>query len=127
MKIQAHPDAELSHSQLEELASRLIHTRRELAGMSDTLNRQITSKDDCSVADAAEAASLQESRLSAKSLADHNSETIAEIDVALERITSGRYGVSEMTGEPIPYARLLHIPWARTGTDEHDRTRDRNA
>ena len=126
MKIQAHPDAELSHSQLEELASRLMHTRREIAGMFDTLNRQITSKDDCSVADAAEAASLQENRVRAKSLADYNSETIAEIDVALERLTSGRYGVSEMTGEPIPYARLLLIPWARTGADEHDGIHNRN-
>jgi DnaK suppressor protein len=120
MIIQAHPDAELSHSQLEELASRLVHNRRELEDMFDTLNRQITSKDDCSVADAAEAASLQESRARAKSLADHNRETIAEIDVAMERLTSGRYGVSEMNGEPIPYARLLLIPWARTGVDEHD-------
>ncbi len=72
MKIQAHPDTELSHSQLEELASRLVHNRRELEDMFDTLNRQITSKDDCSVADAAEAASLQESRVRAKSLVDHN-------------------------------------------------------
>ncbi len=126
MKIQAHPDAELSHSQLKELAVRLVHKRRELAGMFDTLIRQITSKNDCSVADAAEAASLQESRVRAKSLADHNSETIAEIDVALERITSGRYGVSELTGEPIPYARLLLIPWARSDTDEYDGIHIRN-
>ncbi|MCH8160238.1 MAG: hypothetical protein IIA08_10235 [Proteobacteria bacterium] len=126
MKIQARPDAELSHSQLEELASRLAHKRRELADTFDTLNRQITSKDDCSVTDAAEAASLQESRVRAKSLADRNRETIAEIEVALERLTSGRYGVSEITGEPIPYARLLLIPWARTGADEHDGIHSRN-
>ena len=68
MKIQAHPNAELSHSQLEELAGRLVHKRRELTDMFDTLNLQITSKDDCSVADAAEAASLQENRVRAKSL-----------------------------------------------------------
>ncbi len=126
MKYRAHPDAELSQSQLEEFASRLVSKRRELTDMFDTLNRQITSKDDCSVADAAEAASLQESRVRARSLADHNRETIAEIDFALERLTSGRYGVSEITGEPIPCARLLLIPWARTGADEHDRIHDRN-
>ena len=118
MKIQAHPDAELSHSQLEELAGRLVHKRRELAGMFDTLNQQITSKDECSVADAAEAASLQESRVRASTVADHNRRTIGEIDVALERLARGQYGVSELTGEPIPYARLLLIPWARIGTDE---------
>ena len=118
MKIQAHPDAELSHSQLKDLAVRLVHKRRELAGMFDTLNQQITSKDDCSVADVAEAASLQESRVRASTIADHNRQTIAEIDVALERVARGQYGVSELTGEPIPYARLLLVPWARIGADE---------
>jgi RNA polymerase-binding transcription factor DksA len=31
---------------------------------------------------------------------------------------NGRYGVSEVSGEPIPYARLLAVPWARTDSDE---------
>ena len=118
MNIQAHTDAELNHVQLKELAKRLVNKRRELANMLDTLNRQIATKHDCSITDAAEAASLQESRARASSIADHNRQTIAAIDAALERLTNGRYGVSEATGKPIDYARLLIIPWARTGTDE---------
>lgn len=120
MNIRAHPDAELDQAQLEKLASRLVGKRRELADMFDALNQQITAKDDCSVADAAQAASLQEGRVHASSLADHNRATIAEIDAALERMTSGRYGVSEVSGDPVPYARLLLVPWARTGADELD-------
>ena len=118
MKIQAHTDSELSHAQLDELAIRLLDKRRDLSGTFDTLNRQIAAKDDCSVTDAAEAASLQKSRTRAGSIAEHNRQTIAEIDDALERLASGQYGVSEATGKPIAYERLLLIPWARAGVDE---------
>ena len=54
----------------------------------------------------------------ANSIAGHNGRTIAEIDDALERLASGQYGVSEATGKPIAYERLLLIPWARAGADE---------
>jgi RNA polymerase-binding transcription factor DksA len=44
------------------------------------------------------------------------SRQLAEIDAALERLYSNpeRFGVCEDTGNPIPYARLDIIPWART-------------
>ncbi len=67
MKIQAHADAELSHAELQELANRLVDKRRELANLFDALNQQISAKDDCSMADAADAASVQESRVRAGS------------------------------------------------------------
>ena len=118
MKFQTHTNAELNHAQLQELANRLVTKRRELADMVDSLNRQVTTKDDCSVADAAEAASLQENRIRAGSIADQNKQTIAEIDDALERLASGQYGVSTTTGKPIGFERLLLVPWARTGAVE---------
>ena len=118
MKIQAHADAELSHAELQELANRLVDKRRELANLFDALNQQISAKDDCSMADAADAASVQESRVRAGSIAGHNSQTIAEIDDALNRLASGQYGVSDTTGEPIAYERLLLVPWARTNAVE---------
>jgi DnaK suppressor protein len=37
-----------------------------------------------------------------------------EIDRALERIESGSYGICEISGQPIPRARLEAIPFART-------------
>jgi DnaK suppressor protein len=118
MEIRAHPDAGLDQSQLEELANRLISERRDLLEMLNTLYPQITLKDDCTVADAAEAASRQESRARASSLADNKRQTITEIDRALERLASGRYGISEESGEPIAFERLLLIPWARVGAHE---------
>jgi RNA polymerase-binding transcription factor DksA len=44
------------------------------------------------------------------------SDQLAEIDSALERLyaTPDRFGICEDTGEPIPFARLQIIPWART-------------
>ena len=118
MIIQAHSDAELADSQLDELANRLVNKRRELADMLDELHLQIAAKDNCSLSDAAEAASLQESRVRASGIADQHRQTIAEINLALSRLENGRYGVSETSGKPIAYERLLLIPWARTGSDE---------
>jgi RNA polymerase-binding transcription factor DksA len=58
--------------------------------------------------------------------------TLAEIDAALERLYRDpeRFGRDEQTGEPIPFARLDLIPWARTnvaagsmprGVETHER------
>jgi RNA polymerase-binding transcription factor DksA len=33
-------------------------------------------------------------------------------------VLSGNYGVSESSGDPIAYERLLLIPWARNDIDE---------
>ena len=38
---------------------------------------------------------------------------LAEIEAALERIRRGTYGICEVTGEPIPAARLRAVPWTR--------------
>lgn len=48
------------------------------------------------------------------------SRQIAEIDSALERLyrEPAKFGVCEKTGDPIPYARMEIIPWARTCGDE---------
>lgn len=38
---------------------------------------------------------------------------LAEINAAIDRIDKGTYGVCEMSGKPIPKARLNAIPWTR--------------
>ena len=118
VSIRAHADAKLTQAQLEELASNLADKRYELAAKLEILNRQITMKEDCSLADAAEAASLREEIARASAIADQHNSIIAEIDRALQRLETGRYGVSEVSGEPIPYERLSLIPWARTGLSD---------
>ena len=54
------------------------------------------------------------------SLAARATEALHEIDAALERLHRDpkRFGLCERTGEPIPFARLDLIPWARTCDQE---------
>jgi DnaK suppressor protein len=108
----------LSQAQLEELADRLAHKHSELKNRVEELERQMLLKDDCSHSDAVDAASLQEGRIRARGIVEQDRQTIAEIDAALRRLSNGQYGVSEVSGEPIAYQRLLLVPWARTGVDE---------
>lgn len=112
-----HIDAGLNKAQLDELASRLADKRRDLTERVECLEQQMTTKDDCSHADAADAASAQEDRLRARGMVEQHREVIKEIDAALRRLENGNYGVSITTGEPIGYDRLRLVPWARTGTD----------
>lgn len=44
-------------------------------------------------------------------------DVLQEIDAALERIENGTYGICEISGQPIPPARLTAIPWARYTTE----------
>ena len=55
----------------------------------------------------------------AAKLAERASRDLAEIDAALQRLYEhpDRFGLSETTGEPIPFDRLDVIPWARTGAE----------
>jgi DnaK suppressor protein len=43
---------------------------------------------------------------------------LARVDKALARIEAGTYGVSEVSGKPIPRARLEALPTATTLVDE---------
>ena len=51
---------------------------------------------------------------------DHNQHIIKEIDGTLRRLRIEICGVSEATGEPIAYDRLILIPWARTGAEDKE-------
>lgn len=49
----------------------------------------------------------------ALSLLSSDQDAIYEIEEALKRIEKNTYGVCELTGKPIPRARLDAIPWTR--------------
>lgn len=46
-------------------------------------------------------------------LLSHEQNALSEVDQALQRIARGTYGVCELSGEPIPRARLEAIPFTR--------------
>jgi DnaK suppressor protein len=43
---------------------------------------------------------------------------LAEVERALAKLGEGKYGLSERTGDPIPYERLAAVPWARHDIEE---------
>ena len=49
----------------------------------------------------------------ALSLLSSDQDAVYEIEAALNRIEKGPYGICELTGKPIPRARLDAIPWTR--------------
>jgi len=49
----------------------------------------------------------------ALSLLSSDQDAVYEIEEALKRIERNTYGVCELTGKPIPKARLEAIPWTR--------------
>jgi DnaK suppressor protein len=75
-------------------------------------------KEPADPADLAESAIEDHDRIA---MADHNLELLEEVDHALTRLDAGTYGLSEASGEPIPYERLRAVPWARYNADEADR------
>lgn len=113
LKLQAHIDSDLSKTQLEELGRRLLDKRGELIESMLKLEQQIVIRDDCSLIDAADAASLQEKRHRAGSILEQHRQVLEEVDAALYRLCNGEYGVDETTGDPIGYDRLTLVPWAR--------------
>jgi RNA polymerase-binding transcription factor DksA len=64
----------------------------------------------------------------ALSLVSSEQEALNEIEEAILRIKNGSYGVCEVTGKPIPAARLAAVPFARysvEGQIEHEKNRHR--
>ena len=49
----------------------------------------------------------------ALSLLSQEQDSLYEIDEALKRLDAGAYGVCEMSGKPIPHARLEALPFTR--------------
>jgi DnaK suppressor protein len=54
-------------------------------------------------------------------LVEHDRALLAEVEHALGKMAAGTYGLSEVSGRPIPIERLLAVPWARTDADEAER------
>jgi RNA polymerase-binding transcription factor DksA len=69
-------------------------------------------------AEALDAAEQTREQDDAVTFAARHRERLREIDWALAKIASGRYGLSEVSGEPIAFERLLAVPWARHDSDE---------
>ena len=63
--------------------------------------------------DSADSAEEEIRHVMALGILTHEHDALFEVDSAIERILDGTYGICEMTGKPIPEARLRVVPWTR--------------
>lgn len=104
---------------LKKQRDRLLHLRDGmLDSMMGVAKDNLRSRAEGSEASAfgmhqADAGSDAYDRDFALSLLSQEQDALYEIDEALKRIDLGTYGVCEMSGKPIPHARLEAIPFAR--------------
>ncbi|GAM64925.1 hypothetical protein JCM19232_3218 [Vibrio ishigakensis] len=118
MSYHAHPDAELSDEELEQLALLLKEKLVFLLNQEKELKQAITQKQDCSIIDMADSARLKDESIRATSLYQGNQELLIQVRDAMARLDNGQYGVSDKSGEPISFARLRAIPWASTNIED---------
>lgn len=114
----AHPDADLTAEQLETLRQRLAEERSAVTTSIESLSADLGLRPDCSIADIVDAAGYVENKQRAAGLMQQHRDRLDEIERALERMKTGSFGISERSGDPIPYARLNLVPWATTTVDE---------
>jgi DnaK suppressor protein len=68
--------------------------------------------------DAADVAEVQVERTTRNTLTESERAQLAQVNRALAKLADGSYGLSDLTGEPIPIARLEALPWATTNVED---------
>jgi DnaK suppressor protein len=108
--------AGLSDEQVAILRGRLQHLREELR--QRLTGEASVQRDTERFVEALDAAEQTREQDDAVTFAARDRERLRDIERALAKIGSGRYGLSEVSGEPISFERLLAVPWARQDSDE---------
>jgi len=108
----------LSPIQIAKLRDRLLSERARLRGASSKLSsvREV----EPSVGDEMDAAEASFEQHTAIGRSEFERAQLVDIDEALAKIEAGTYGTSELSGDPIDYARLAALPWARFTAREQE-------
>ena len=93
--------------------ARLLELREQVIQETQELSREAAELAPVFNLHPAEAANDCFDRELALGLLCFEQNALNEIDEALQRVRDGRYGICELTGQPIPRRRLEAIPWAR--------------
>jgi RNA polymerase-binding transcription factor DksA len=110
----------LKSADVRRLQERLIAQGRELQSRIEANKQGVreTIQDDIGVGDQADESDLlYEREFELDENVDDRVE-LAQIRKALDRIEQGTYGLSEVSGKPIPLERLEALPSATTLVDE---------
>jgi len=106
----------LSPAQLDTLRHLLERMRDDLRVRLErdrTVER--TAEQEIEPMDAAEQSREQ---ADAALFAERDRAHLAEVERALRDMEAGQYGISEVSGEPIAFERLVAVPWARRDSSE---------
>ena len=110
----------LSPEQLAELRRALLHERRRIVALYDRDLHVGSGLRDEASNDFADQAAVETARTLALTFSEAERERLREIEQALERMDNGTYGLSEVSGKPIPLERLRAVPWARARAEEQE-------
>jgi RNA polymerase-binding transcription factor DksA len=103
---EVRPDWQKYHRHLLELRERL---RSQMSGLA----KESAEEMDSYSLHMADSGTDNFDRDFALSLLSSDQDAVYEIEEALKRIQRGTFGTCELTGKPIPRARLDAIPWTR--------------
>jgi DnaK suppressor protein len=110
--------AQLTPAQLAKLRARLIAERERIRNDGETMSPvRAAQEPSADIIDEAEASLEQHQALGR---AAHDRSRLADVERALAKVERGTYGLSELSGEPIGYARLEAVPWARFTAAEQE-------
>lgn len=104
--VRIKPEWQKYYQVLLELRERLMH-------QMDGLAKESSQEMDSYSLHMADAGTDNFDRDFALSLLSSDQDAMYEIEEALKRIEKATYGICEITGKPIPRARLEAIPWTR--------------
>lgn len=108
-------------------AEQLAHFRKKLLDQRRTVQKRIAGRDsdimdtvreEDGVGDTADSAQRMYDREDAIVSNEIDAQELAQIQKALARLEAGTYGLSEVSGKPIPLARLEAVPSATTLSNE---------
>lgn len=106
----------LTSRQLDELRGRLEGERSRILKVLSTPAPAGPQPDQ--EAELEEAAQRETERARRAQIEARERALLAEVERALAKLSNGHYGLSEKTGDPIPYERLAAVPWARDAVGE---------
>ncbi len=112
----ARAESVLTRAQLETLRRRLEDERTRIMRVLQASAGAAPPEDGGTEFEEAAQRSAEETQQ--LEIAERERALLAEVERALAKLGDGTYGLSEKTGDPIPYARLAAVPWVREGVDE---------
>jgi DnaK suppressor protein len=112
------PSSHLTRDQLKRFEERLQRERARLLGLTRTPATPAEMPGLNDPGDAADVAEEQVERSTRNTLSESERAQLAKVNRALSKLADGTYGLSDVTGDPIPLPRLEALPWATTNVED---------